>query len=113
MRIEQPASIPCLYVDRAGVDGISETNGWIIQAESVMGPGTPCATMRPISLGVYDRGMDTALPPDASPIMLAYAAQAAASGYVVLYRVGEFYEVLGPDAQTVSRALSFQLTRQR
>jgi len=47
-------------------------------------------------------------------MMLAYAAaQAAAPGYLVLYRVGEFYEVLGPDAATVSRALGIQLTRRR
>ena len=58
--------------------------------------------------------MDTAPPLGASPMMLAYAAaQAAAPGYLVLYRVGEFYEVLGPHAQTVSRALGLQLTRRR
>ena len=46
--------------------------------------------------------------------MLAYAAaQTAAPGYLVLYRVGEFYEVLGQDAATVSRALGLQLTRRR
>lgn len=58
--------------------------------------------------------MDTAPPLGASPMMLAYAAaQAAAPGYLVLYRVGEFYEVLGPDAATASRALGLQLTRRR
>jgi DNA mismatch repair protein MutS len=47
-------------------------------------------------------------------MMLAYAAaQIAAPGYLVLYRVGEFYEVLGQDAATVSRALGLQLTRRR
>ena len=46
--------------------------------------------------------------------MFAYAAaQAAAPGYLVLYRVGEFYEVLGQDAATVSHALGLQLTRRR
>ncbi len=46
--------------------------------------------------------------------MFAYAAaQAAAPGYLVLYRVGEFYEVLGRDAATVSHALGLQLTRRR
>lgn len=50
----------------------------------------------------------------ASPMMTAYAAaQAAAPGHLVLYRVGEFYEVLGQDAATVSRALGLQLTRRR
>ena len=41
------------------------------------------------------------------------AARAAAPGYVVLYRVGEFYEVLGQDAAIVSRTLGIQLTRRR
>lgn len=41
------------------------------------------------------------------------AARAAAPGYVVLYRVGEFYEVLGQDAAVVSRVLGIQLTRRR
>ena len=41
------------------------------------------------------------------------AASAAAPGHLVLYRVGEFYEVLGPDAAIVSRALGIQLTRRR
>ena len=46
--------------------------------------------------------------------MFAYAAaQAAAPGYLVLYRVGEFYEVLGQDAATVAHALGLQLTRRR
>ena len=58
--------------------------------------------------------MDTAATLGASPMMLAYAAaQAAAPGHLVLYRVGEFYEVLGRDAATVSRALGLQLTRRR
>ena len=39
------------------------------------------------------------------------AARAAAPGHLVLYRVGEFYEVLGPDAAIVSRTLGIQLTR--
>ena len=41
------------------------------------------------------------------------AARAAAPGHLVLYRVGEFYEVLGPDAAIVSRTLGIQLTRRR
>ena len=41
------------------------------------------------------------------------AARAAAPGHLVLYRVGEFYEVLGPDAAIVSRTLGIQLTRYR
>ena len=41
------------------------------------------------------------------------AARAAAPGHLVLYRVGEFYEVLGDDAATVSRLLGIQLTRRR
>ena len=46
--------------------------------------------------------------------MLAYArAQAAAPNHLVFYRVGEFYEVLGQDAATASRALGLQLTRRR
>ena len=39
-------------------------------------------------------------------MVAAYAAaRAAAPGHLVLYRVGEFYEVLGDDAATVSRLL--------
>ncbi len=46
--------------------------------------------------------------------MLAYkAAQAAAPHHLLFYRVGEFYEVLGQDAATASRALGLQLTRRR
>ena len=46
--------------------------------------------------------------------MLAYAAaQAAAPDHLVLYRVGEFYEVPGRSAATVSRALGIQMTRRR
>ena len=58
--------------------------------------------------------MDTAAPPGASPMMTAHAAaRAAAPGHLVLYRVGEFYEVLGEDAATVSRLLGLQLTRRK
>ena len=58
--------------------------------------------------------MDTPAPTNASPMMLAHAAaRAAAPGHLVLYRVGEFYEVLGDDATVVSRALGIQLTRRR
>ena len=58
--------------------------------------------------------MDAPVPPNTSPMMLAHAAaRAAAPGHLVLYRVGEFYEVLLDDATTVSRALGLQLTRRR
>ena len=47
-------------------------------------------------------------------MMLAYAAaRSAAPGHLVLYRIGEFYEVLLEDASTVSCALGIQLTRRR
>ena len=56
--------------------------------------------------------MDTSAALGSSPMMLAYAAvQAATPAHLVLYRVGEFYEVLGRDAATASRALGLQLTR--
>jgi len=58
--------------------------------------------------------MDMTILPGASPMVAAYAAaRAAAPGHLVLYRVGEFYEVLGDDAATVSRLLGIQLTRRR
>jgi DNA mismatch repair protein MutS len=58
--------------------------------------------------------MDAPVPPQGSPLVMAYAAaRAAAPGHLVLYRVGEFYEVLGDDAATVSRLLGIQLTRRR
>jgi DNA mismatch repair protein MutS len=58
--------------------------------------------------------MDLSAPPNASPMMVAYAAaRTAAPGHLVLYRVGEFYEVLFDDAVVVSRALGIQLTRRR
>ena len=58
--------------------------------------------------------MDTPPPPEASPMVAAYAAaRATAPGHLVLYRVGEFYEVLQEDAATVSRLLGIQLTRRR
>jgi len=58
--------------------------------------------------------MDSPALPIGSPMMLAHAAaRATAPGYLVLYRVGEFYEVLGGDAMVVSRALGLQLTRRR
>jgi DNA mismatch repair protein MutS len=47
-------------------------------------------------------------------MMQAHAAvRAAAPGHSVLYRVGEFYEVLGNDAPLVARVLGLQLTRRR
>ena len=49
-----------------------------------------------------------------SPMMTAYAAaRAAAPGATVLYRVGEFYEVLFDHAERVNKALGIQLTRRR
>src|SRR4051794_2892584 len=53
-------------------------------------------------------------PVGASPMVVAYAvAKSAASGFLVIYRVGEFYEVLGGDAAVVARALGLQMTRRR
>ncbi|WP_052402704.1 DNA mismatch repair protein MutS [Muricoccus aerilatus] len=47
-------------------------------------------------------------------MMLAHAAaKAAAPDHLLLYRVGEFYEVLAEDAPVVSGALGLQLTRRR
>ncbi len=58
--------------------------------------------------------MDMTILPGASPMVAAYAAAgAAAPSHLVLYRVGEFFEVLGDDAATVSRLLGIQLTRRR
>ncbi len=58
--------------------------------------------------------MDAVIPLGASPMVVAYAAaRAAAPGHLVLYRVGEFYEVLLDDAAIVSRLLGTQLTRRR
>ena len=57
---------------------------------------------------------DLVPPSEGSPMVLAYAAVgAAAPDHLVLYRVGEFYEVLHRDAVTVSKALGIQLTRRR
>ncbi len=56
--------------------------------------------------------MDVAVAATASPMVRAYAAvRAAAPGHFVLYRVGEFYEVLFEDAAAVSRLLGIALTR--
>src|SRR4051812_42101211 len=58
--------------------------------------------------------MNTIVTPPPSPMMLAHAAAvAAAPGHLVLYRVGEFYEVLGADAPIVAQTLGLQLTRRR
>ena len=58
--------------------------------------------------------MDEVARPSASPLLVAYAAaQERAPGHLVLYRVGEFYEVLGSGALVTSRALGIQLTRRR
>jgi len=66
-------------------------------------------------LGVPDGSRTaTALtaPAGSSPMVHAYmAARAAARGHLVLYRVGEFYEVLFEDAAIVSRVLGIALTR--
>ena len=66
-------------------------------------------------LGVPDGSRTaTALtaPAGSSPMVHAYmAARAAAGGHLVLYRVGEFYEVLFEDAAIVSRVLGIALTR--
>ena len=52
--------------------------------------------------------------PQPSPMMLAHAAaKTLAPGHLLLFRVGEFYEVLAADAPIVSRALGIQLTRRR
>ena len=49
-----------------------------------------------------------------SPMVAAYADVARSTpGHLVLYRVGEFYEVLQDAASIVSRALGIQLTRRR
>ena len=51
-------------------------------------------------------------PPGASPMVVAYVAISAAyPDHLLLYRVGEFYEVLLESAATVSRLLGIQLTR--
>ena len=56
--------------------------------------------------------MDATVAATASPMVWAYAAaRAAARGHFVLYRVGEFYEVLFEDAAAVSRLLGIALTR--
>ena len=58
--------------------------------------------------------MDAVPSPAPSPMIAAYAeACAAAPGCLVLYRVGEFYEILHQAAATVSRTLGIQLTRRR
>jgi DNA mismatch repair protein MutS len=58
--------------------------------------------------------MDISASLNTSPMMTAYVdACAAAPAHLVLYRVGEFYEVLFDDAAVVSRALGIQLTRRR
>src|SRR5580704_14220964 len=58
--------------------------------------------------------MDLSPTLNASPMMVAHAAaRVAAPGHLVLYRVGEFYEVLRDDAVVVSRTLGIQLTRRR
>jgi DNA mismatch repair protein MutS len=49
-----------------------------------------------------------------NPMMTACAAaRAAAPGATMLYRVGEFYEVLFDHAERVNKALGIQLTRRR
>lgn len=51
---------------------------------------------------------------EGSPMVRAWRTLKAASGSdLVLYRVGEFYEVLEGDARIVARVLGLQLTRRR
>ncbi|MFW6681537.1 DNA mismatch repair protein MutS [Komagataeibacter intermedius] len=49
-----------------------------------------------------------------SPMVRAYRAlKEKNQGYIVLFRVGEFYEILDADSRTVGRVLGLQLTRRR
>jgi len=58
--------------------------------------------------------MNATHPPGASPMVVAYVATSAAHpDHLLLYRVGEFYEVLLESAATVSRLLGIQLTRRK
>ncbi len=58
--------------------------------------------------------MNATLPPGASPMVVAYVATSVAHpDHLLLYRVGEFYEVLLESAATVSRLLGIQLTRRK
>ena len=58
--------------------------------------------------------MNATLPPGASPMVIAYVATSVAHpDHLLLYRVGEFYEVLLESAGTVSRLLGIQLTRRK
>src|SRR5690348_13435706 len=76
-------------------------------------PRGPVACAWPVSHDLLHT-MTTTMASGPSPMMQAHAAVlAAAPGHLVLYRVGEFYEVLGDDASVVSRALGLQLTRRR
>ncbi|MDT8278422.1 DNA mismatch repair protein MutS [Roseomonas mucosa] len=64
---------------------------------------------------VHAPDADGSAPPSPTGGLIAsYAAiRAAVSGYLLLYRVGEFYEVLAEDAAIISQALGIQLTRRR
>ena len=58
--------------------------------------------------------MNATPPPGASPMVVAYVATSVAHpDHLLLYRVGEFYEVLLESAATVSRLLGIQLTRRK
>jgi DNA mismatch repair protein MutS len=58
--------------------------------------------------------MDATPPVGASPMIVSYlAVRSRHQDYLLLYRVGEFYEVLFEDAAAVSRLLGIQLTRRR
>jgi DNA mismatch repair protein MutS len=58
--------------------------------------------------------MNATPPPGASPMVVAYVVTSAAHpDHLLLYRVGEFYEVLLESAATVSRLLGIQLTRRK
>lgn len=70
--------------------------------------------VHPPTIRAEDSATSASSPPSAGGLVASYAAaRAAAPGHLVLYRVGEFYEVLAGDAAVVSRALGIQLTCRR
>jgi hypothetical protein len=78
---------------------IHRTGHAIAGAEDLLAMAiSSCSAGRPIS-GAADM---EALPSSRTDGMMSLhaAARAAAPGHLVLYRVGEFYEVLGPDRQS-------------
>ena len=61
---------------------------------------------------VADGSRTATVPAGSSSMVHAYmAARAAARGHLLMYRVGEFYEVLFEDAAVVSRLLGIAMTR--